>query len=62
LRIVHEARKMSPNEAPEITMAREKELGYYVQRLCLKQWNSRKLIEISTTGEATAKLLLLLYM
>ena len=38
LRIVLEARKMSPNEAPEITKAREKELCYYVQRLCLKQW------------------------
>jgi len=38
LRIVLEARKMSPNEALEITKAREKELCYYVQRLCLKQW------------------------
>jgi (p)ppGpp synthase/HD superfamily hydrolase len=38
LRIVLNAKKMSPDEPPEVTSARERALCYYAQQLCTRHW------------------------
>jgi (p)ppGpp synthase/HD superfamily hydrolase len=38
LRIVLDAKKLTPDEPQEVTQARERALCYYAQKLCLEKW------------------------
>lgn len=38
VRIVLEAKRLTPDEPPEVTRARERALCYYAQKICLDRW------------------------